>query len=43
MKKRIIAINAICKNEIQRIEIWLKAVLTADYICVLDTGSTDGT
>lgn len=43
MKKRIIAINAICKNEIQRIEIWLKAVLTADYICILDTGSTDGT
>ncbi len=43
MKKRIIAINAICKNEIQRIEMWLKAVWTADYICILDTGSTDGT
>lgn len=43
MKKRIIAINAICKNEMQRIAKWLDLVSTADYICVLDTGSTDGT
>lgn len=34
---------AICKNERERIEQWLEYVKEADYIVVLDTGSTDGT
>lgn len=38
-----LAVYAICKNETEHIESWLKSVQEADYICVLDTGSTDGT
>lgn len=38
-----ICVYAICKNEILHMEEWLKLVQPADYICVLDTGSTDGT
>ena len=38
---------AICKNEIKHIDIWLPLVWNngngSDYICILDTGSTDGT
>ena len=38
---------AMCKNEIQFVESWLKNIWWngngSDYICVLDTGSTDGT
>lgn len=38
-----IAIYAICKNEKQYVNKWFQSMLEADYICVLDTGSTDGT
>ena len=38
---------AMCKNEVQYVESWLKNLWgdghRSDYICVLDTGSTDGT
>lgn len=38
-----ICIYAICKNEIANVEQWLNNMSEADYIVVLDTGSTDGT
>lgn len=38
-----ICVYAICKNEIKFIESWLASMNEADYIVVLDTGSTDGT
>lgn len=38
-----IAVYAICKNEIEELNDWMKSMAEADYICVLDTGSTDGT
>ena len=38
-----ICIYAICKNEKQFIDKWLDSMSEADYIVVLDTGSTDGT
>lgn len=38
-----ICVYAICKNERQFVEKWLDNVSEADYIVVLDTGSTDGT
>ena len=38
-----ICIYAICKNEIKFIDKWLENMSEADYIVVLDTGSTDGT
>lgn len=38
-----VTVYAICKNEIKFIERWFKSFKEADYICVLDTGSTDGT
>ena len=38
-----ICVYAICKNELQFIENWLASMSEADYIVVLDTGSTDGT
>ena len=34
---------AICKNEVDNVEKWLKGFGQADYVCILDTGSTDGT
>lgn len=37
-----ICVYAICKNEIKFIERWYKSMSEADYIAVLDTGSTDG-
>lgn len=37
------AIYAICKNEEVQVDTWISSVLEADYICVLDTGSTDKT
>lgn len=37
-----IAVYAICGNEITNIDDWMKSMWEADYICVLDTGSTDG-
>lgn len=38
-----IAINTICKDEIKYIDRFFEKHLAADYICILDTGSTDGT
>jgi len=38
-----VCVYAICKNELKNIYNWIKPLKTADYICVLDTGSTDGT
>ena len=42
-KKNKICIYAICKNESKFIEKWLNSMQEADYIVVLDTGSTDDT
>lgn len=42
-KQNKICIYAICKNEKQFVEKWLDNMKEADYIVVLDTGSTDGT
>lgn len=38
-----ICVYAICRNEKQFVEKWLESMSEADYIVVLDTGSTDGT
>lgn len=38
-----LGVYAICKNEINNLDKWYDSVKVADYICVLDTGSTDGT
>ena len=39
-----ICVYAICKNESKFLDRWLDSVLNeADYICILDTGSTDDT
>lgn len=43
MADRKICIYAICKNEMKFVEAWLDNMSEADYIVVLDTGSTDGT
>lgn len=37
-----ICVYAICKNESKHIERWLSTVCEADYVVILDTGSTDG-
>ena len=36
-----ICVYAICKNESKFIDRWYESVKEADYVCVLDTGSTD--
>ena len=41
MNKKI-CVYAICKNEMKFIDRWFNSVKEADYVCVLDTGSTDG-
>ena len=41
--KRRIAVYAICKDELQFVDKWMESMLEADVVCVLDTGSTDGT
>lgn len=41
MDKKI-CVYAIAKNEIKFIDRWYNSVKEADYVCVLDTGSTDG-
>ena len=41
MKK--VAVYAITKDELQFVDKWMKSMWEADYICILDTGSTDGT
>lgn len=38
-----VCVYAICKNELQFVARWLESMSEADYIVVLDTGSTDGT
>ena len=39
-----VCVYAICKNESKFLDRWLDSVLNeADYVCVLDTGSTDDT
>lgn len=40
---RKICVYAICKNEMSNVKKWIKSMMEADYIVVLDTGSTDGT
>lgn len=37
-----ICVYAIAKNEMKFIDRWYDSVREADYVCVLDTGSTDG-
>ena len=37
-----ICVYAICKDELENIDRWLNSMNEADYIVVLDTGSTDG-
>lgn len=41
--KRKICVYAICKNESKFVDRWYESVKEADYVCVLDTGSTDNT
>lgn len=41
MNKKI-CVYAIAKNEMKFIDRWYNSVKEADYVCVLDTGSTDG-
>ena len=38
-----ICVYAICKNEEKFVDRWLESMSEADYIVVLDTGSTDNT
>ena len=42
MTDKKICVYAICKNESEWINRWLDNMSEADYIVVLDTGSTDG-
>jgi len=39
--KNKICVYAICKNEAAPINAWLDNMSEADYIVILDTGSTD--
>lgn len=41
--KNKICVYAICKNENKFVDAWIDSMSEADYIVVLDTGSTDGT
>ena len=41
--KNKVCVYAICKNELKFVDQFLNAAAEADYIVVLDTGSTDGT
>lgn len=38
-----IAVYCPVKNELKHVEAWYESCREADYVCVLDTGSTDGT
>lgn len=40
---RKVCVYAICKNEMKFVDKWLNSMSEADYVVVLDTGSTDGT
>lgn len=42
-EKPKIAVYAICKNEIKFIERFFRSIENADYVVIVDTGSTDGT
>lgn len=42
MTDKKICVYAICKNEIKHLDKWLENMSEADYVVVLDTGSTDG-
>lgn len=42
-EKITLTVYGICKNEKQNVEKYLKSFARADYVCLLDTGSTDGT
>ena len=37
-----VCVYAICKNEMKFLDKWLESMSEADYVVVLDTGSTDG-
>lgn len=41
--KVIVSVYGICKNEIKSVENYINSFIEADYLCLLDTGSTDGT
>ena len=41
IRKYKVAMYAICKNEIKNIDVWYATAKQADYVFVLDTGSTD--
>ena len=41
--KVVVSVYGICKNEIKSIKNYLESFHEADYVCLLDTGSTDGT
>lgn len=43
MKDYKICVYTICKNETQFVDKWIENMSEADYICVLDTGSSDDT
>jgi tetratricopeptide (TPR) repeat protein len=43
MNKNKICVYAICKDEMKFIDRWIESMSEADYIVVMDTGSTDGT
>ncbi len=41
--KIVLTVYSICKNEIRNVEKFINSFKEADYLCILDTGSTDGT
>lgn len=41
--KLVLSVYAICKNEIKSVANYVNSFSLADYLCILDTGSTDGT
>ena len=41
--KLILTVYAICKNEVENVSKYLNSFGEADYVCILDTGSIDGT
>ena len=38
-----VCVYAIAKNEEKFVDRWVSSMMEADHICVLDTGSEDGT
>ena len=38
-----VCVYAICKNEAKFARRWMESMREADWVCALDTGSTDGT